>query len=263
MSEHRLYIFLTIVITLCIHAACGYRSEPEDTSSAAPDPARVSAAITESDVLFKQRQQDIGKLRDAISTLAKLRTSDKRNFDVEWRFARCSYFLGEQSRDKKESEASFTAGRDAGKIAANLAPDKPDGHFWYGANLAELADLSPVTVGLTSVKDIQAAMNRVIEIQPDYEKATAYDVLAQIELESHMTGGTPEKAAELLEKALTIEKNNVDLHLHLAKAYLQLKRDADAKRELEAVVKMKPDPEYESEDTDTIAEAKKLLASRF
>jgi len=228
-----------------------------------PDPAAVSSAISDSDTLFKQRQQDIGKLRDAITTLSKVRSESPRNFEVEWRFARCNYFLGEQSKDKKESEASFTAGRDAGRIAADVAPDRVEGHFWYAANLAELADLSPVTVGLTSVKDIQAEMNRVIEIQPGYEKATAYDVLAQVELETRLTGGSPDKAVELLNKALAIEKNNVDLHLDLAKAYFKLQRDADAKRELETAVKMKPDPEYQAEDTETIAEAKKLLESRF
>ena len=70
-----------------------------------------------------------------------------------------------------------------------MEPDKPDGYFWYGANLGELARRSPITVGIKSVADIQQAMNKVIEIDPGYQKASAYDALAQIELQTTMTGG--------------------------------------------------------------------------
>ena len=58
----------------------------------------------------------------------------------------------------------FEEGRDAGKMLHEFSPTSPMGYFWYGANLAELAKLSPVTVGYTSVDDIRDAMNTVIKI---------------------------------------------------------------------------------------------------
>jgi len=157
----------------------------------------------------------------------------------------------------------FEEGRDAGKIASRIKPGQPEGYFWYGANLAELAKLSPVTVGYTAVDDIKEAMNNVINIQPGYQGASAYDVLAQIELNTRLLGGKASKAAELLEKAIEIEKNNSNLRLHLAQAYLDEDKTQQAKEQLQYILKMQPDPDYVIVHKQNVAEAKRLLATRF
>ena len=152
----------------------------------------------------------------------------------------------------------------AGKIAARLEPDKAEGHFWSGANLGEQAKRSPVTVGIKSIDDIRAEMNKVIEIQPGYQSASAYDALAQVELKAGLLGGgKPEKAVEYLEKALEISKDNAYLYLHLGEAYLAVNRNADARKQLEYVLKMKPNPEYLPEHKECMEKAKKLLETRF
>jgi predicted Zn-dependent protease len=194
----------------------------------------------------------------------QLRVPDHRHFEVEWKFAKYSLFYGQKLTDELERENVFEAGRDAGKYASRIEPGRPHGFFWYGANLAELARMSPVTVGYTSVDDIREAMNTVISIDPSYEGASAYDVLAQLELNTRLFGGKASKAVELLEKALEIEKNNSSIRLHLAQAYLDVDKTEAAKRQLEAIVAMdEMNPEYLSEHRENVAEAKKLLASRF
>jgi len=255
-----LYILITIVITLCLLTACN-RSQPAQND--APPPQKpVEPALTQAAELFKQRE-NVEKLKQARSLVAGVRQADHRNFDVEWQFAKYSAFLGERLTDEEEKEKVFTEGRDAGKIASRLAPDKPDGYFWYGANLAELAKQSPVTVGYTSVDDIREAMNNVIKIDPAYQGASAYDILGQIELNTRLFGGKATKAVEYLEKAIALEKNNSNLRLHLAQAYLDADDLPKAKQQLEYIVKMQPDPEYVPEHRENVAEAKKLLASRF
>jgi predicted Zn-dependent protease len=258
MNARKLYIFLTIVITLCVLNACDSSDAATETELQPPDAAAVSTAITESEALFKQRQ-DVSKLREAIAKLTSLRTGHKRVFEVEWRIARCNYFLGKESEEKKDVEAAFTSGRDAGEVAARLDPTRAEGHFWYGANLGELARMNPFTVGVRSVDTIRTTMNRVLEIDPKYQNSSAYDALAQVELETKMTGGSAAKAAEILEKALATETDNANLHLHLATAYLALKREPDARKQLEAILQMKPDPDYLIEYRACVAEAKKML----
>jgi tetratricopeptide (TPR) repeat protein len=225
-------------------------------------PKQVEPVLAEASELFKQRE-DVEKLKQARSLIAGVRQADHRNFDVEWQFAKLSVFLGEKLTDEAEKEKVFIEGRDAGKIASRIEPNKPDGYFWYGANLAELAKLSPVTVGYTSVDDIREAMNTVINLQPNYQGASAYDILGQIELNTRLFGGKATKAVEYLEKAIEIEKNNSNLRLHLAQAYLDVDDLAKARQQLEYIVKMQPDPEYVPEHKMNVAEAKKLLASRF
>ena len=260
-KSRQLYILITIVITLCSLVACRATRTAENPTPAPPSKP-VEPVLAQAAELFKQRD-DIEKLRQARSLVASVRQPDHRNFDVEWQFAKYSVFLGEKLADEEEKEKVFTEGRDAGKIASRIDPKRPDGYFWYGANLAELAKQSPVTVGYTSVDDIREAMNAVIQIQPDYQGASAYDILGQIELNTRLFGGKASKAVEYLEKAVELQKNNSNLRLHLAQAYLDVDDLPKARQQLEYIVKMQPDPEYITEHKQNVVEAKKLLASRF
>ncbi|MFN6964310.1 MAG: TRAP transporter TatT component family protein [Pyrinomonadaceae bacterium] len=223
---------------------------------------QISAELARADALFQQREA-VAKLREARQIAAALRNADHRSFEVEWKFAKYSWFLGQQLSDEEERTKVFEQGRDAGLIASAIAPDRPDGYFWYGANLGELARMSPVTVGYGSVDKIEAAMDRVIELDPGYQGASAFDVLALIELNTRLFGGEASKAASLLEKALEYEKNNSTLRLHLAQAYLDLNKLDAARAQLDYIVKMRPDPEYEIEHRAALEQARRLLATRL
>ena len=262
MLRFKFYGFITIALSAICFAGCAGKTAKNTDAAPAVSPEQIKSAIAASDELFRQRE-DLGKLREAIQMLARVRDMENRNYEVEWRFAEYNYFLGKRTSDGKEADDALADGEKAGKIASRLAPDKPEGYFWYGANLGEESKKSPVTVGIKAVDDIKEAMNKVIEIQPDYQGASAYDVLAQIELSTGLFGGKPEKAVEYLEKALTLEKNNTYIHLHLAQAYLDVDRKADAKKQLEYIITAKPAPEYAAEYEETLAEAKKLLERRF
>jgi tetratricopeptide (TPR) repeat protein len=225
-------------------------------SSVSPAP---TGALAEADNLFAQRQ-DIKKLAQAVQTLESARSSGQ-NFEVEWKLAKYSYFLAKRTDDKADSDKLFESGRDAGKIAIRLAPDKPAGHFWYAANLGELARNNPVTVGLGAVGDIRTAMEKVIQIDPAYQNASAYDALGQIEYGTRLTSGDLNIAVEQYRKGIEVDPNNGNLYLHLAEAYVAQKKPAEAKQQIDALLKLKPDPDYAFEHTETIEKARKLLAS--
>jgi len=246
---------------MCLLLSCSRSRPPEN---AAPESPRHDTAenLKQADQLFKDRE-DVEKIKQARQLVAQVRQPDHHDYEVEWKFAKYSLFLAEKLGEDDEKEKTFEEGRDAGKIASRIKPDQPEGYFWYGANLAELAKLSPVTVGYTAVDDIKEAMNNVIRIQPGYQGASAYDILAQVELNTRLFGGKASKAAELLEKAIEIEKNNSNLRLHLAEAYLDEDKTQQAKEQLQYILKMQPDPDYVSEHKQNVAEAKRLLATRF
>lgn len=262
MNRLKTYILITIVITLCLPTACS-RPKASDLFEHNVDPGRVSATLVQLDVAFQNRQNP-EQLQKALAQLDAVRNPAQRNYEVEWKFAKYSYFLGKGTPDASESERIFERGRDAGKIAERVEPNRPEGYFWFGANLGELARRSPVTVGINSVDEIREAMNRVIEIEPSYQNASAYDALAQLELATRLTGdGSANKAVGLLETGLKIDKENANLRLHLAEALLAVKRDAEAREQLNYVLKMKPDPEYLPEFQECTARAKKLLETNF
>ncbi len=258
----KVYILITIVITLWLQIGCASRVEtqtvPIDDSS-----TTISEALARSENLFAQRD-DIEKLREAVQTLSKVRNPNTRNFEVEWKFAKYNYFLGKIEPEEKDAEKAFEKGRDAGRIASRVDPARADGHFWYGANLGELSRISPITVGLKSIDDIREAMSAAIAIQPEYQGASAYDALGQLELATQQFGGgKAEKAVEYLEKGLALNSQNSNIRLHLAEAYLALDKDAEAKKYLNSLLQMKPNPDYLPEHQAAVTKAKKLIESRF
>lgn len=262
MTTRRFYRFITIALLAFLLISCASKAGSESVTSPVNE-AQITETLAKCDEFFRQRE-DLAKLREAVKQLAAVRNPDARNYEVEWKFAKYNYFFGKQTTDEKEKEKAFEDGKLAGRIASRVAPDKPDGYFWYAANLGEQAKLSPVTVGVTSVDEIKTAMNKVIEIEPGYQSASAYDALAQVELTTAgLMGGKPEKAVEYLEKALTINKDNTYIYLHLAEAYLATGKKDEAKKQLEYLLKMKPNPDYYPEYRETTEKAKKLLATKF
>ena len=261
MKKYKFDSLITILFVSFFLASCASTAETGENETK-QDAAPPTEIIAQADALFRQRE-DISKLREAVRLLAAARNPGNRSYEVEWKFAKYSYFLGRQSDDEEESEKALDEGEHAGRIASRIAPDKPDGYFWYGANLGEQAKESPITVGIQSVDDIREAMHKVMEIQPDYQGASAYVALGQIELVTGLIGGNPKKAIEYLEKGLEIEKNNAYLRLHLAEAYIATNRRADAKKQLEAILKMQPHPDYVVEHKEASEKAKKLLETRF
>jgi tetratricopeptide (TPR) repeat protein len=261
MRKINFYSLITIVSAAVLLASCASQAEMESAKPKFSD-EEIRAALAKSDELFKKRE-DVKNLREAIEMLSKIRDADNRNFEVEWKFARNNYFLSKQTDSEEEAEKLLKEGKAAGIIASRIEPDKPDGHFWYGANLGEQAKRSPVTVGIKSIDDIRETMNKVIAIDPKYQGASAYDALAQIELQTGLFGGKPDKAVEYLEKALEIGADNTYIHLHLAQAYLAVGKKPEAKKQLDYLLQMKPTPGYEVEYKETTEEAKKILERRF
>lgn len=260
MNQRNHYTIIAFVITSYLLSACSSATYSETLGSSASKQA-LPETIAAADQFFKERE-DIEKLRKAVELMSDMRDPANRNFEVEWKFAKYSFFLGKMLKEEKESGAAFTKGKDAGRIASKIDPSRPEGHFWYAANLGELSRQSPITVGLKSVDDIRDSMNKVLEIQPDYQGASAYDALGQLELKTRLTGGKAEKAAEFLEKGLSIAPDNANIKLHLAEAYFALKKDAEAIKQLNDVIRMKPHPDYIVEHKLAVDEAKKILAQK-
>lgn len=262
MYKHKIQIILILSIFLAV--SCAPTSEAEDDTTNGKPAVVPTEAIELAEALYKKRK-DLENVRKALKVLNSARDMDNRNFEIEWKFAQMSYYLG-NAYDTPEDEAEkvLKKGLTAGKIAKRMESDKPQGHFWFAAVLGEQAKRSPVTVGLTSIDDIKASMQKVVEIDPNYEGASAYDALGLLELKTRgLAGGSEEKAVKYLEKALSLEKENSFIRVHLAEAYLAVDKDAKAKKQLNLVLQMKPNENFLPEHERAVMEAKKLLKEKF
>lgn len=262
LDSIKLYNSIAIVITLCLLNGCAKRAESHNLDSLA-----YSTDISENLILAEKHfgeRADIEKLRLAVKTLAAARNPEQRNFEVEWKFAKYNYFLGNVEPVEKDAIEAFEKGRDAGRIASRVGPNKPEGHFWFAANLGELARISPITVGIKSVGDIRESMNAVIAIEPNYQNGSAYDGLGQLEMATRtLKGGTTVKAIEFYEKGVQLSPDNANLRLHLAEAYLAAKRDSDAKKQLNALFALVPNPLYIDEHKVAVDKGKEILSKNL
>lgn len=251
-------ILLFSVIGLAFAAGCAGKIVGEE--SAPVESVPVPQLIQQADALYGQRGENLQRVKDALQLLRRARVADSENFEAAWKIAKFNYFLGNNAKDQAERDKAFKEGISAGKSATRLQPEKPDGYFWTGANLGGQAKANVID-GAANIKDIRQNMNKVIELQPNYQNGMAFVALAQIELQTRgMMGGSAEKAAELCEQALKLEKGNSFIYLYLAEAYFYSNRKAEARKMLDALYKLPPEPEYAAERREAEEKAKKLEA---
>ena len=78
---------------------------------------------------------------------ARLRSNPK-DFESAWKLARACYWLG-ASRARRRAQVRFSKrGIAAGRTAAALEPNRPEGHFWIAANMGALAESFGLRQGL-------------------------------------------------------------------------------------------------------------------
>lgn len=245
-------------ISICLFAFARSCSESLPEESPAADTASAANDIASADQLYGQRA-DLTQLRQGIVSLRQAQTIDAGNYDAAWKLSKFNYYLATHTDDSKERDDAFKAGIAAGKAAVQLQNDKPDGHFWLGANYGGAAEQSAIQ-GLATVNDIKSEMETVLRLDHGYQDGSAYMVLGLLYLNAPgIVGGDPKKAVEEMEQGLRFGEPNAFLHLHLAEAYKKVGRNDDARRELKKILSMTPDPGYLPEYKEASAAAQKLL----
>ncbi|MBC7911477.1 MAG: tetratricopeptide repeat protein [Pyrinomonadaceae bacterium] len=262
LSVRRQLCMTALAIIAIASLSCG-SSPPEPSSAAAPTAAvPLPELLTRVDQLYEQRE-DLARLREGVALLRNARTTDAQSYDVAWRLAQFNYYLGAHTKDENERDNAFREGVEAGEAAVRLQAEKPEGHFWFGANMGGRAQSSSLS-GLADAEDIKREMEAVIKLDESYQGGSAYMVLGQVDLElPRLMGGDPQQAVKNLEKGLKFGDDNPLLRLRLAEAYLATGRKDDARKQLDFLLNMKPNPKYIPEYKEATEEGRKLLSSRF
>ncbi|HEV2913858.1 MAG TPA: TRAP transporter TatT component family protein [Pyrinomonadaceae bacterium] len=256
LKDHLRPLCASLILTLAVAALSGCRTQ-QAVTEAPVEAVPVADLLAQAEGLYPQRE-DLARVRDALNLLRRARAADATNYDVSWRIARLDYYLGAHTKDKAEREKAFEEGIEAGKAAVSLQENRPEGHFWLGANYGGSAQAS-VLGGLAAIDDIREQMEAVLRIDESYQRGSAYMVLGQVELEAGRMLGDPDKAVEYLEKGLKFGSNNALLRLRLAQAYLKVNRAQDARKQLDAIMTLTPDPYYLPEHKEAVAEARRML----
>lgn len=252
---NRLSLLLVICGLACGALCCA--SKVKESPPAAVANESASELIAQADKLYTERE-DLARVRASLTLLRRARTTEPSNYEAAWRISQFAHYLAAHTTDEAERDKAFREGAEAGKAAVELQPQKPEGHFWLGANYGGIAQHSTLA-GLTAVDDITAEMETVLKLDEGFQGGSAYLALGQLYLQApRMLGGDQQKAVAYLEKGLRFGENNALLRLRLAEAYIAVKRNEDARKQLDAINTLKPDPNFLPEYKDAVAEASKL-----
>ncbi|HEU4836626.1 MAG TPA: TRAP transporter TatT component family protein [Pyrinomonadaceae bacterium] len=238
--------------------ACHNSASDSPASTGGSDAKMAMDKLAEAEPLYEGRD-DMTKARTAVTALRQAHAADYGNYEAAWKLARAAFYVGDRTDNDTEREAMFKEGTDAGKAAVQLQPNKPDGHFWLGANYGGSAAHSTLA-NLSSFQDIKGEMEAVLKLDESYQGYSAYLGLGRLYLQApKVLGGDPTKAVEYLEKGVKLNPNNTLMRYELAEAYETVDRKSDAKKQIETLMAATPDPKYMAEHKQAVEDAKKLL----
>jgi tetratricopeptide (TPR) repeat protein len=239
----------------------------KSTSTLAPShprtlaPTRFTEADQEDpDALYLDRAKLASATR-AASIWADRLAKDPRDFESAWKLARAQYWLGTNGLPERDSKTALDAGITAGRKAAEIAPSRPEGHFWMAANMGALAESFGMRQGIRYRGPIKQELETVLKIDPAFLDGSADRALGRWYYKvPGLFGGDTKKSEQHLRKALSYNPNSVITRLFLAETLLELDRTAEARKELDAAIAAPSDPEWAPEDERFKAQAKDLLA---
>jgi tetratricopeptide (TPR) repeat protein len=219
------------------------------------------AADPDPDALYQQRA-DLARAREALGIWEARLAGNPRDFESAWKVARATYWIGPHE-ERDAGRRTLERGVAAGKQAAAISPDRPEGHFWMAANMGALAESYGMRQGLRYRGAIKEALERVLRIDPSFQKGSAYAALGRwYHMVPGLFGGSETKSEEYLRKALTFNPDGILVHLFLAETLFERDKDAEAIAELEKTVAAKRDPDFEPEDREKQAKAAAELQRR-
>jgi tetratricopeptide (TPR) repeat protein len=192
---------------------------------------------------------------------SSLLSGDARDFDAAWNLARVEYWVGTHGADA-ERRPALEAGINAGRTAAALQPNRPEGHFWMAANMGALAESYGVRQGLKYRKPIKDALETVLRINPAFMDGSADRALGRWYFKvPRLFGGDRKQSEAHLRASLTYNPESTVSHFFLGELLQDEGRTAEARAEFQKVVDAPLSRDWAPEDEDYKARAKKILTT--
>jgi tetratricopeptide (TPR) repeat protein len=224
--------------------------------------ATVAAASADPDELYRRREDDWSARRAA--DIWSARASSGKDFEASWKLSRACYWLATTHPDP-ERRAWYEKGVAAGKQAAAIAPGKPEGHFWWAANLGRIAQ-SGAGAGLKYKDEVKAELEKVIAMAPGWQAGSAEAALGMWYVKVPggfplYMGGDDKKGIALLRQALSYAPQGIHIKYDLAEVLSDdRKTRPEAIALLQQVLAAPLDPDFGPEDKRYKAQASELLA---
>jgi hypothetical protein len=219
--------------------------------------SRHSEIIKLADELYANRKKE-QRVRDSVAILMSGVAMD---YEIEWRLGRAFFFLGQESTDKVSSLNEHIDGITFSERAVSAEPNRVEGHFWLGVNLALRASKERWAVALVHALRAQRELKTAIRIDSSYHAAGPIRVLGRLRHKLPVwLGGGVARARACYESAINVAPQNTVTRIYFAELLIDLGEQELARRHLEFVLHVSEDPEWLFEIDRDKQLARELLA---
>ncbi|MFL6274820.1 MAG: TRAP transporter TatT component family protein [Blastocatellia bacterium] len=216
------------------------------------------AVIGRADELYRKRAQP-GAVRESVMILSGARGGNER-YEVQWRLARSLFFLGQEAPEPASQSQLYAAGIGAGERAVTLNPERVEGHFWVGVNLALFAESHGGLRGLRALRWARDELKLAARVNEAYHDAGPLRVLARLAHKSpRWLGGSLRQSENYYDRALEIVPTSTVTLLYAAELAIARKQTPRAQRLLELLLSLPDDPDWEYENCRDRKLARELL----
>jgi hypothetical protein len=219
---------------------------------------RVQDELADADSLYAKRENVTFAQQAAAIWQSRLQ-KNPNDFESAWKLARATYWIGTQG-PPADRRSALEQGIAAGRAAARIQPNRPEGHMWLAANMGALAESFGLRQGLKYRGEIKNELLTVLRLDPAYAQGSADRALGRWYYKvPSLFGGSNHKSEEHLRRSLTYNPNSTASLYFLAETLVALKRKSEAKEMLDRVLAAPTDPAWAAEDRDFKVRAQKLL----
>ncbi len=212
-------------------------------TAAMPTASRGIEPEEQAEALWNERE-DIEKAAKAIAAYEGLRKEKPQDYDVLLHLSRLHYWIGQNlaSTNKQDALSHYKKGREYGKRASEVAPDKPGGYFFEAANLARENNLKGTFSNLWGISTVSRLNEKTASIDPDYfYRGPDRFFCALYTKKPGLLGGSTSKAIEFGKRAAEAFPNYAGNRFFLAEAYVKDGKNDLARKELEAALALPDD----------------------
>lgn len=214
--------------------------------------------VASADRAYAERQT-IESVQESVGLLLQARD----DYEVAWRLSRALFFLGQESEantidagslrlgladaenELKSARSAYAEGVKAARRAVRAKPERVEGQFWLGVNLALLARLESRPRAITHALQAKRALQQAAAIDAAYHAAGPLRVLARLQHRlPRWLGGGVTRARHNFERALALAPANTVTRIYLAELLCELGEMGRARSELEQVLSVPADPEW-------------------
>lgn len=201
-------------------------------------PAGLAQLMAQAEADYQSRS-DLARAAMAVDKYRRIIKLNPDDEKASLRLLRLLIWLGacKEDLDLDEAQEYYQQAITEGERAVKRFPGRPGPHYWLGVAYGLRANCSGPVTGLSLVDPIKDQMQRLMEIDPNYEYGGPYRVLGRLYTKlPGLLGGDNQKAEKLLRRAVKIGPGYWLNHLYLAEVLKEQGKLEEA-RVLVAMVK--------------------------